>query len=171
MSTAFKPTPRYVLAPNDEIYFGFPDKYEVKVYSPDGKLTRIVRREYDPVPVTDRDKEQFEKLQRAEFLRFLPAQFENAKKKALRLIRYPEFKPAYQDFTIADNGWLFVIVYSQGNEATVLDVFDAEGRYIAQTEAPIPSEGLRFKNGKAYAVATEDSYKSVKRFGYTVREN
>jgi hypothetical protein len=169
--TAFKPSPHYVLAPNDEIYFGFPETYEIKVYSPDGKLERVIRKDYDPVPITDKDKAEFEKLQRAEFLRFLPAQFENAKKKALKLIRYPKFKPAYQDFTIADNGWLFVVVNSQDNEATVLDVFDAEGHYIARTEAPIPSEMLRFKKGKAYAIDTEDGYKSVKRFSYAVREN
>jgi hypothetical protein len=168
---AFQPSPHYLLAPNDEIFFGFTDAYEFKVYSPEGKLARMIRKDYDPAPVTAKDKEQFEKLQTAEFLRFMPAQFENAKKKALKLIRYPKFKPAYQDFTVGDNGWLFVIVNSEGNESTELDVFDAEGHYIARTEAPIPAEMLRFKKGKAYAIATEDSYKSVKRFSYTVREN
>jgi len=168
---AFKPAPHYLLAPNDEIFFGFTDAYEFKVYSPEGKLARMIRKDYDPAPVTAKDKELFENIQRAEFLRFLPAQVENAKKKALRLIRYPKFKPAYQDFTLADNGWLFVIVDSLGNQSTVLDVFDAHGHYIAQTEAAIPSEMLRFKKGKAYAIATEDSFKSVKRFSYTVREN
>jgi hypothetical protein len=169
--TAFKPSPHYALGPNDNIFFGFPDTYEIKVYSPAGALTKIFRRDYDPAPVTAKDKEEYEDFERVEFLRSLPAQFENAKKKALKLIRYPKFKPAYQDFAVADNGWLFVIVNSQGNEATVLDVFDAEGHYIAQTEAPIPSEMLRFKKGKAYAIATEDGYKSVKRFSYTVRED
>jgi hypothetical protein len=168
---AFKPAPRYFLAPNDEVFFGFSSSYEIKVYSPEGKLARIIRKDYDPAPVTAKDKEQYEKLQRAESLRFLPAQAENAKKKALQLIRYPKYKPAYQDFTLADNGWLFVIVTSQGNEATGLDVFDAEGHYIARTTAVIPSEMLRFKKGKAYAIVTEDSYKFVKRFSYVVREN
>jgi hypothetical protein len=169
--TAFKPAPHYLLAPNDEIFFGFSNAYEIKVYSPEGKLARMIRKDYDPAPVTARDKEQFENFQRAEFLRFLPAQIENAKKKALRLIRYPKYKPAYQDFTIADNGWVFVIVENRESGATVLDVFDADGHYMARTEAAVPAEMLRFKKGKAYAIATEDSYKSVKRFSYTVREN
>jgi hypothetical protein len=168
---AFKPAPCYLLAPNDEIFFGFSNSYEIKVYSPEGKLARIIRKDYDPAPVTAKDKEQYEKFQRAEFLRFIPAQAENAKKKALKLISYPEYKPAYQDFTVDDKGWLFVIVGGEGNESTVLDVFDAEGHYIARTEAPIPAEMLRFKRGKAYAIATEDGYKSVRRFSYTVREN
>jgi len=168
---AFKPSPHYVLAPDDEIYFGFSSAYEIKIHSPEGKLARIIRKEYDPIPITEKDKELFENMQKAEFLRFFPAQFENVKKKALRLIRYPKYKAAYQDFTIADNGWLFVIVNSEGNESTVLDVFDAEGHYIARTEAAIPPEGLRFKKGKAYAIVTEDSYKSVKRYTYTVTEN
>jgi hypothetical protein len=168
---AFRPMRHYFLAPNDEIYFGFSNAYEIKVYSPAGGLARIIRKGYDPLPINEKDKDQFEKMQQAEFLRFLPAQFENAKKKALKLIRYPKYKPAYLDFTVADNGWLFVIVDSGGNKAAVLDVFDAEGRYIARTEAAIPSEMLRFKKGKAYAIATEDSYKFVKRFNYTVRVN
>jgi hypothetical protein len=168
---AFKPAPHYFLAPNDEVFFGFSSSYEIKVYSPEGKLARIIRKDYDPAPITAKDKEQYEKLQRAESLRFLPAQAENAKKKALQLISYPKYKPAYQDFTVADNGWLFVIVDSQGNEATMLDVFDAQGHYIARTKAAIPSEMLRLKKGKAYAIVTEDSYKFVKRFSYAVREN
>lgn len=168
---AFRPVRHYFLAPNDEIYFGFPSAYEIQVYSPVGKLVRIIRKDFEPSPVTARDKEQYENFQKAEFLRFMPAQFENAKKKALKLISYPKYRPAYQDFTVGDNGWLFVIVNSEGNEFTVLDVFNAEGRYIARTEAAIPSEMLCFKKGKAYAIATEDSYKSVKRFSYTVREN
>jgi hypothetical protein len=169
--TAFKPALHYLLAPNDEIFFGFSNAYEIKVYSSEGKLARIIRKDYDLAPVTAKDKEQFVNFQKAEFLRFLPPRAENAKKKALELIRYPKYKPAYQDFTVDDKGWLFVIVSSEGNESTVLDVFDAEGHYIARTEAPIPAEMLRFKRGKAYAIATEDGYKSVKRFSCTVREN
>jgi hypothetical protein len=168
---AFRPVRHYCLAPNDEIFFGFPSAYEIRVYSPEGKLARIIRKDYDPYPITEKDKDQFEKMQQAEFLRFLPAQLDNAKKKALKLIRYPRFKPAYQDFTIGDNGWLFVIVDSEENKATIVDIFDAQGYYVARTEAAIPSEMLRFKKGKAYAIATEDSYKSVKRFSYTVRGN
>jgi hypothetical protein len=169
--TAFKPGFHYLLAPHDEIFFGFSNAYEIKVYSPEGKLARIIRKDYDPAPVTANDKELYEKLQSAEFLRFLPAQAEGAKKKALRLISYPKYKPAYQGFTVADNGWLFVIVNSQGNESTILDVFDGEGHFIAQCEAPIPAEMLRFKRGNAYAIATEESYKFVKRFSYTIQEN
>ena len=168
---AFKPAHHYLLAPNDEIFFGFSNAYEIKVHSPEGKVTRIIKKNYDPAPVAEKDKEQFEKVQGAEFLRFIPAQLDNVKKKALKLIRYPKYKPAFQDFTCGDNGWLFVIVDSRENKATILDVFDAQGHYIARTEAAIPSEMLRFKKGKAYAIATEDSYKFVKRFSYTVREN
>ena len=169
--SAFKPAPHYLLAPDGEIFFGFSRTYEIKVYSLEGKPVRIVRKDYDPAPVTAQDKEQFEDIQRAEFLRFLPAKAENATKKALRLILYPKYKPAYQSFTVADDGWLFVIVENRGSETTVLDVFDAEGRYLARTEAPIPSEGLRFKNGKAYAIATKEGFKSVKRYTYTVPGN
>lgn len=169
--TAFRPEPHYLLASNDEIYFGYSNAYEIKVYSPEGKPARAIRKDYKPVPVTAKDKERFEEYQRVEFLRFLPAQAEKVTEKALRLIQYPKFKPAYQGFALADDGWLFVIINSEGSERTVLDVFDGQGHYVSRTEAAIPSEGLRLKKGKAYAIATEDGYKSVKRFSYAVREN
>ena len=79
------------------------------------------------------------------------------------MIRYPKFKPAYKEFSFDDKGRLIVIV-DEAKGAAVLDVFDVSGRWIMRTGAEIPVEGLLFRNGKAYAVATIDDYRFVKRF-------
>ena len=78
-----------------------------------------------------------------------------------------------------ENGWLAVSVDSIENEYTLFDIFDQGGRYIAHfktTELTLPAEGIVseffffFKNGKAYAVATEDDYRFVKRYNFEIQE-
>ena len=165
---AFQPSASYALAQNDEIYFGYSDAYEIKIFSPEGKLARIIRKEYDPVAMTDEDRETFAESMKTEFLRFLPAQFEAAKKKALGLIRYPKYKPAYQGFTVSEDGRLIVLANQKGDSSAILDVFDKDGRCVMHCQADIPVDGLRFKKNKVYAVATIDGYHFVKRF--TVEE-
>jgi len=106
----------------------------------------------------------------------LPSLFtEDIREKAFQNVKYPKYKPAYQGFTLMENGWLAVIVDSVEDEYTLLDLFDQEGKYIAHFKTPVPAEGLLagflfFKNGKAYSVVTEDDYKFVKRYSIEIQE-
>ncbi len=162
---AFRPSVCWVIAPGDAIFYGYPEEYEVRVYSPAGTLSKIIRREYDPAEISQKDKQDFIRVQGDEFLRFLPSQEDPIKKKAVQLIQFPKHKPAFQKLIPMENGWLAVIADSLGSEYTVFDIFDRDGRYIAHFKAGIPSEGLFFKNGKAYALqTTEDGYKFIKRY-------
>ena len=63
-----------------------------------------------------------------------------------------------------------VIVDTIENEYTLIDIFSKEGRYIAQFKAKIPAENFFFRNGKAYALATENGYKFVKRYNFEIQE-
>ena len=90
-------------------------------------------------------------------------------------MKFPKFKPAYQSFTLMDNGWLAVIVESVEGEYILLDIFDQDGKYIAHFKTPVFDEGmfsslLFFNNDKAYCVSTEDDYKFAKRYGYEIQE-
>lgn len=169
---AFRPRVITTVTDNDFIYLGYPDKYEINVYSPEGKLIRKITRDSDPIPVSKKDKEDFVKR----YSENLPSIFtEDIKEKAFKNIKYPKYKPAYQGFTLMENGWLCVIVNSVEDEYTLLDLFDQEGKYIANFETPVPAEGmlagfLFFKNGKAYSVVTEDDYKFVKRYSIEIQE-
>jgi len=172
--TAFRPTVRLILADNDFIYLGRPEKYEINVYSPEGKLLKKISRDYDPIPVSDKDKEDLiERM--SESLSRYPMFTEDLIKKASQKTKFPKYKPAYQSFTLMENGWLAVIVDSVEDEHTLLDIFDQDGNYIAHFKAPVPAEGLYslllfFKNGKAYCVADEDGYKFVKRYNFEIQE-
>jgi len=108
-----------------------------------------------------------------------PVFTDDLKKIAIKQIKYPKYKPAYQSFSLMENGWLAVSVDSVENEYTLFDIFDQEGKYIAHfktTELTLPAEGIVseffffFKNGKAYAVATEDDYRFVKRYNFEIQE-
>ncbi len=174
---AFRPLGRIVLADDDFIYFGYPEKYEINVYSPEGKLMKKIIRDYEPIPVSEKDKGDFIELIKENFS--APVFTEDIKERALKKIKFPKHKPAYQSFTLMENGWLAVINNFTLDEYTLFDIFDQEGKYIAHfkiKEITFTVEGFLgelqffFKNGKAYAVITEEGYKFVKRYGIELQE-
>lgn len=163
----FQPQPVYTVADNDYIYFGFPEDYTINIYSPDGIPLRTIKREYDPIKVGGKDKEYFVKNIAEPFMGNRP---EDYKKEVIKFIEYPKYKPAYDNFTLMKNGWLVVVVEFIEGEYTLFDLFDEEGMYIGNFKANIAPDGLFFKNGKAYAVATENDYKFVKRYSFGIQE-
>lgn len=175
----FQPYQLMTLAGNGSIYIGYPEDYEIKMYSPQGKLLKIITRDFKPVPVSKKDKARVEdELDNVEMAREAS---EELRKKILKHIKYPKYKPAYQSFSLVgsgmnqsfsllENGWLLLIADYIKDEYTLFDLFDGEGRYIAQFKAAIPVEGLFFKNGKAYAIATDEGYKFVKRYNISIQE-
>jgi hypothetical protein len=164
----YQPQEILTLARNDFIYFGYPEKYEINIFSPEGKLVKKITRDYEPVAVSKKDIKNFEEeISQEEELNRAP---KDLLKKFFQLIKYPKYKPAYQSFTLMENGWLASIVDSVKGEHTIFDLFDQEGRYIANFKTTIPVEGLFFKNGKAYAVATENDFKFVKRYNFEIQE-
>jgi hypothetical protein len=47
-------------------------------------------------------------------------------------------------------------------------IFNKNGEYLAQFETNIPTDWLSFNNAKAYAVATIDDYKFIKRYDFKI---
>lgn len=165
--SAFKPEAHYLKDPDDFVWFGYPETYEIRVYAPDGHLDRSIRRDYDPRPITGKDKERFLK-EDAELLLNRP-RLRALKNKIYDRVQFPRFKSAYSSFAPMENGGLAVIIEKADNGDTVFDLFDKDGRYISHFQAPVPSEGLFFNNGKAYAIKTEDGYKFVKRYRIEIK--
>jgi len=162
---AFQPYVNYVLDNNDLLYFGYPENYEIKVYSSAGKLRKIIQRDFEPLEIAGRDKEYFEQSQSLQLGNKMPA---GEEKKVFELVKYPKYKPAYERFTLMENGWIFVVVDSLRDGSTLVDIFNKDGEYLAQFETDISTDGLSFNNGKAYAVATVDDYKFIKRYNFEI---
>lgn len=162
---AFQPYVNYVMDKNDLIYFGYPENYEIKVYSSAGKLMKIIHRDFEPVEISERHKEYFENNQSELFGAKIPAR---EIKKVFELVEYPKYKPAYERFTLMENGWIFVVVDSVRDGSKLVDIFNKDGEYLAQFETDISTDWLSFNNGKAYAVAMIDDYKFIKRYNFKI---
>jgi len=164
---AFAPYVSYVLGKNDSIYFGYPKKYEIRVYSSDGELEKIIQRDFKPVEISEKHKDYFIRNLSEQFLAKIPAQEE---KRVFELIEWPKYKPAYERFTLMENGWIFVVVDSMRDGLKLVDIFNENGEFLTQFETDIPTDWLYFDNGKAYAVTTINDYKFVKRYNFEILE-
>ena len=138
-----------------------------------GSLVKKITKDHNPLQVTEKDKESLIKVI-SESIRSTVIT-DDIKKQAFQKIKFPKYKPAYQSFTLMENGWLVVIIESVEDEYTLFDIFDQEGQYIAYFKTSIPAEGIMsgllfFKNRKAYSVAIEDDYWFVKRYNFEIQE-
>ena len=166
--TAFQPNVNYALDKNDLIHFGYPEDYEINVYSAEGKLMKIIHRDFEPVEISKRHKEYFKNSQSELFMAKIPL---NEEEKVFELVVYPKYLPAYERFILMENGWIFVVVDSVRDGSTLVDIFSEKGEYLAQFETDIATDRLCFKNGKAYTVATIDDYKFIKRYSFEILGN
>jgi len=162
---AFVPEASYVLDKNGAIYFGYPRDYEIKGYSPEGKLKKIIRRDFKPVKISEKHKKYFIENLSEQFLAKIPP---NEEKEVFERIKYPKYKPAYERFTLMENGWIFVVVDSVPDGLKLVDIFNEDGEFLAQFETDISTDWLSFNNGKAYSVATINDYKFIKRYNFDI---
>jgi hypothetical protein len=165
----FSPNISYLIDNDDLIYFGYPERYKINIFSPEGKCRKIISRNYDPISVSRKDKAIVLKSYNEDpyFISTFP---EKIRGKILNAVKFPKYKPAYQFFTLMENGWLFIVVDSIENEYALIDLFDKEGRYIVQFKTDVPTSNLFFKNGKAYTVAEEEGFPFVKRYAIELQE-
>jgi hypothetical protein len=78
-------------------------------------------------------------------------------KDILKYIEHPKIKPAYHSFALMEKGWLAAAVDFLSGGFSLFDLFDEGGRYIGQCKTDFPTDyWFFFKNGKTYAVATDD---------------
>ena len=168
---ALKPSEfiHWLVSEDENIYLGYPSDYSIKVFNRKGRLVREIQRIYDPIKVTQKDKEHYFHIQETEFFRFIPTS-EEIKKDVKKLVKFPKYKPAYQGFSLMENGWLLVKADFQAGGTTLFDVFDGKGKYIAQFKTSVATENLYFKNGKAYALAIEEYYRFIKRYHFEIQE-
>ena len=110
----------WMLAPDGDIRAGSSDDYRIHHLSLQADTLRIIKREYDPIPVTDAEREAAIEDVR-EFMR--GRQFDAD--------RVPMAKPAFERFTVDDSGFLWVkLPDSPVRQGSLVDVFDPEGRFL-----------------------------------------
>jgi hypothetical protein len=145
----------YQFDPAGNIYYGRNADYEIKVFTPEGKHIRTMRKEYDRVKVTQADID--------EMLQKMPNVAPGVNVKDM--FTFPEYFPPYQFFVVDDQGRLFVRTFTKGKakDEYEVDVFDGEGRYFARF---VTRADLRVcKAGKLYGIEESDEgYQKIKRY-------
>ncbi len=139
------------------IYYGRNREYEINIYTPEGKLVKSVRKEFQPQKITDEDKE--------EMLGRLDSVSGMAPVNLREMFEFPKMFPPFQYFSVDEADRIIVRTWEKGKEHDefVHDIFDSEGRFIAQFVSKINIS--IWKNGKAYAIEENDEgFQVIKRY-------
>jgi hypothetical protein len=136
-----------------QIYYGNPKGYEIKIYSPEGKLKKKITKKFKPEKMKEEDIEKI--MDRIPDMGF-----------GLRnMMEFPKQFPAYEAYSLDEEGRLIVRSYNKADmeDNVYLDVFDAEGKYIARFPSKVNPR--LWKNGKMYAIEeTEEGFIVIKRY-------
>jgi len=136
----FVSTYSYAVAKNDNIIYGYSNKYELQVFDPKGKIIEKIYKEYDPVQVSELEKEA-----------------EIKKAPSYTRFDFPETHSAFRSIKLDDEGRIYVKTWKKDEfkEGDYFDIFDVKGRYLA--EVFLKETPHLFKKNKLYSVE-EDEY-------------
>lgn len=136
------------------IIWGVNTRYELQVINPDGKVTKKIIKDYDPVSITKEYKEKWIKETFGEEGPMPGTKFV-----------WGKHHLAFRDIRLDDEGRIFVQTYEKIGESSggYYDIFDSEGRYIAKVFLEV--EPLVWKKNKMYTIYEDgDGYRFIKRF-------
>jgi hypothetical protein len=114
---AYLPILWWAIDGRDGVVYGYPQRYELKFFGPDGAPSRIVRKESVSLAVTEEEKAAYRK--------------EYAQAPYLR-IHFPDRHSAFQKFTVDEKGWVYVMTWERTAEGYYYDVFDENGTFAAR---------------------------------------
>lgn len=147
-----------VFDPRGHLWTGVSDDYRIVQRSLEGgDSLRIVRRAYDPVPVTD--LERTVALENLDWFRDQGGRVDAS--------RLPEHHRAFTRFHVDRRGYLWVepVTPRQGAtireelsrpRTTVFDVFDVGGRYLGRLEAGMALRFVRITASHVYGVTVDE---------------
>jgi len=104
----------------DEIFIASEERgYEISVFDRVGKLKRKIRKEFEPIPVSEKDREKI--------LKPLP-------KEMRAMAHFPESHPPIQALIAAEDGKLLVETFEPGGRSGeyVFDIFNPDGAFVGQ---------------------------------------
>ncbi len=145
----------YQVDDRGNIFYGRNSEYLIKVLGPDGKHIRSIRKEYDPVKVTQEDIDEI--LNRMSGLQ-TGVNFKE-------MFEFPSHFPPFQYFMLDEEGRLYVRTWKKGPAKGEFeyDVFDPEGRFISQFTTK--ADMRLWKGDKAYGIEeTDDGFRVIKRY-------
>lgn len=129
-------------------------EYALYIHDGDGRHTRTILRDYDPIKITEADKQAL-----------LDSMFDGKPPPPQWDIRMPDRFPPFSGISCDDEGRIFVKThenYGRGGFESY-DLFDAQGRYAARLALEVPVMVL--KHGFLYTIVeNEDGFRRIKRY-------
>lgn len=131
------------------IYTGSTNEYEIRVFDFDGTLLRSIEKEYEPVLLSDADKEKYEQ----QLQRYPPDLRES--------FFIPDAFPPFKDIVALGDKWLFIQTYKEANEgSSMYDIFNTDGKFVDRTE--LEGYQVKFKGDRVYCLKQKESgYKEL----------
>jgi hypothetical protein len=134
------------------IYSAFQDRgYDIWVHDFEGRLVRKIRKEFEPVPVSEDFKASYLKL-------FEAPLFDGFREK----IRFPPSMPPLDSVFSDEEGRLFVLTYEVDptSGANFFDVFNADGSLEGRMKVKVFHDDrgciVRARRGRLYAIAENE---------------
>lgn len=164
---AFRSETVTALDVDENIYFAFSENYEIKVYSSNGELKRVIKTELPFLPVEKKDRSRFMDDLLPRDISTWNTMSKQMQNKIKSLIKFPSKKPAFLSIIPMDKD--FVMVVRDGNYGldSLIDIFDSSGRFIIEKKL-----GFNIKEGicrgdKLYSLHEDEvGNQFVKRYSY-----
>jgi hypothetical protein len=149
------PFMEFSLTKDDNIVWGYAEKYELHVVDSDGKVLKKILKDYVPIKITSEDKERITNERYGS--RGVPVGY---------TLECPENYPPFKSLFIDDEGRIYLETYEKCEDGGCFsDVFDTDGKYIAKVRLGINPVWLVWKKGKLYTIEKdEEGYMFVKRY-------
>lgn len=151
----FFPRCYWEITKEDNIIWGFPDKYELQVLNPDEKLLKKIVKDHTPIKITQEEKD--------DIINETFGGYDNLSSDA-KLV-WNKHHNAFRYLSLDEAGRIFVRTYEKAADGVsyYYDVFDAEGKYIAKI--PLKARPIVWKMNKLYTIEEdEEGFQMVKRY-------
>ena len=149
-----KPTLACAVSSQGKIVWGRSDDYELRILDPQGAPIRVVRKNYDPLPFSERDR-KFYQDEYADWVR------------AGGKLLFPDHLPAFMGISVDAEERIFVKTYRRVEDTTdsrYFDIFDSDGKYLANVPVRADLRGNSvWKKNKLYTIETDSGGNPVVR--------
>ncbi|MBM3311222.1 MAG: hypothetical protein FJY80_06920 [Candidatus Aminicenantes bacterium] len=147
---AFFPALRWTIDDEDNVIYGYPKTYELRIFNSQNKLVRKIEKDYDPVKVTE-------------------AEVAEAMKEVSEGITpaFSKVHPAFRNLLADDAGRIYVHTWKKNpdGQCVTYDLFDKDGRFLAVLTL---KERAMIRKDKLYTVEEdEDGFQTIKRYSVT----
>jgi hypothetical protein len=152
----FKPSTVLATDSKEFIYLANTDKYEIKVFRPEGKLNKIIRTDLPFLPLEAEDRQAFLEYHLPRDISTWYTMEKNLQKKIKSMIKFPDRKPAFLSLIPMDNANLMVVREGNYRQNALIDIFDSSGRFIIEKKLPFNIKNGICKSGRLYTIYEDD---------------